>query len=393
MKKLKYFILGFMVSTLLLTNPAVKAADFLQSIKVVFSNMPIYIEGQKAQIKEKPMIYEGTTYLPMRSIAKALGKEVRYEADSRSIYIYTKGNEPVMDNKKDDNVEDKIDSKEFNLYNISIGDDKEHVINKLGDPDRQDASEYGFTWFIYNKDYKNYIQVGIKDSKVVGLYTNSANWQSKKGIKFGSTYLEVQNAYKTPLTYIQKGNTKYYFSNSIKESNTFLIDDAYTTIFYDMHKNQTVTSVLIIEKDTELTLNGFYGEGSKELIKAYEKQIFDLSNAVRVREDLKPYSWDDLASKSSRLHSEDMAKGDFFAHTNLRGESPFVRMNNQGIRYNMAAENIAAGQNNAIYAHEGWMNSKGHRTNILGKCERLGVGVYFGGAYSTYFTQNFYTPR
>lgn len=63
------------------------------------------------------------------------------------------------------------------------------------------------------------------------------------------------------------------------------------------------------------------------------------------------------------------------------------------VSYSTAGENIAAGQQSAIFAHEGWMNSAGHRRNILADFERLGVGVGFGGDMHTYYTENFYSPR
>ncbi|WP_058485677.1 CAP-associated domain-containing protein [Defluviitalea phaphyphila] len=393
MKKVKYFVLGFSISAIIFNSPTIKAADVLKNIQVAFSNIPIYVEGTKANFTKSPMIYNGTTYLPVRSVAETLGKKVLYDKESSSIYIYSEGNEPEIKKEiTNNNDTSKVSEAEFSIYNISIGDSEEKVIQELGNPNRLDASEYGFTWYIYNEDYTNYVQVGIKDGKVVGLYTNSANWESKKGIKLGSTSLEVQKAYGTPLSYILKGNTRYYISADKSEVNTFLIDNSYVNIFYDIYNNQTVTSILIIDKDTELSLKSFYGEESEELIEAYEKQIFDLANAIRARNGLNPYTWDEKAAKSSRLHSQDMAENNFFNHTNLDGESPFDRMKDQGIIYMMAGENIAAGQTSAIYAHEGWMNSEGHRKNILGDFERLGTGVAFGGEYKIYYTQNFYTP-
>ena len=63
----------------------------------------------------------------------------------------------------------------------------------------------------------------------------------------------------------------------------------------------------------------------------------------------------------------------------------------ENIEYIRSGENIAAGQINAIYAHEALMNSLGHRKNILGNYDNIGVGVSFGGHYKIYYTQNFYS--
>ena len=85
-----------------------------------------------------------------------------------------------------------------------------------------------------------------------------------------------------------------------------------------------------------------------------------------------------------------MMKENYFDHTNKNNESPFDRMKKENITYSGAGENIAAGQTSAIFAHEAWMNSQGHRKNILGDYKYIGVGVSFGGYYSIYYTQNFY---
>ena len=104
---------------------------------MAFSNRPIYIEGSKANLSNKPILYEGTTYLPMRDVAQALGKEVLYDTSSRTIYIYSKGNEPTINEGKDNKQQDKDlakqqeVSREFTINNISIGDSLEHLKSKL----------------------------------------------------------------------------------------------------------------------------------------------------------------------------------------------------------------------------------------------------------------------
>jgi len=67
-------------------------------------------------------------------------------------------------------------------------------------------------------------------------------------------------------------------------------------------------------------------------------------------------------------------------------------MEDAGIRYKTAGENIAMGQMDGIFAHESWMNSPGHRATILGFFEYLGVGVDADEKSSICYTQNFFTP-
>jgi uncharacterized protein YkwD len=88
-----------------------------------------------------------------------------------------------------------------------------------------------------------------------------------------------------------------------------------------------------------------------------------------------------------------MAKKDYFSHTGKDGRSPFDRMTDAGYAYSAAAENIAAGQRTPADVVKGWMNSAGHKANIL-NCtySEIGVGYAKGGSYGTYWTQDFGKP-
>ncbi|MFD0676669.1 MULTISPECIES: CAP-associated domain-containing protein [unclassified Paenibacillus] len=275
---------------------------------------------------------------------------------------------------------------------IHIGDAAEDVIAKLGEPARKDLSEYGFQWFIYNQDYSSYAQIGISGGRVVGLYSTSANWEYN-GLSDGSAKSAVLNLYGQPLASITKGNTRFTMNYGKGEYGTYETSDSYVTFFYDLHRNNVVTSIQTIAKPTELALAAFYPEASDSLITAYERQIFDLANAARVKLGKPAFTWDDKIAGTARKHSADMAANNYFAHESKNGASPFDRMKSDGIAMQAAAENIAAGQTSAIYAHEGWMNSEGHRKNLLSDIQRLGVGVAFGGKMTIYYTQNFYTPQ
>ncbi len=276
------------------------------------------------------------------------------------------------------------------VRNIAIGDALSRVIQEAGHPSRQDLSKYGFIWYIYNQDYHNYTQVGIKNNQVVGLYTNSAAWTSPEGVQAGSTRDMVRDVYGDPLSYIQKGNVRYEVYSD--EYYTYQRDNYYLTVFFDLHDGSRVTAVQLIERETELAMDDFYPDPGVDIRESYERQIFDLSNAVRVREGLPPFRWCGGVRETARKHSEDMATRNFFDHDTPEGRKPADRLQEDSIYFVKAGENIASGQTSAIFAHEGWMNSSGHRSNILADFERLGVGVYFGGSYYVYYTQKFYTP-
>ncbi len=92
---------------------------------------------------------------------------------------------------------------------------------------------------------------------------------------------------------------------------------------------------------------------------------------------------------AAQAHSEDMARQDYFDHNSLDGRSPFDRIAATGYPSG-SAENIAAGQQDAAAVVRGWLDSPGHRTNILA-CDSKdsGVGVARGGSYGIYWTHTF----
>ncbi len=87
-----------------------------------------------------------------------------------------------------------------------------------------------------------------------------------------------------------------------------------------------------------------------------------------------------------------MIDRNFFAHNTPDGQTPFDRMKAAGISYSSAGENIAAGQYSPQNVMDSWMNSPGHRKNILNPdFEYIGVGLARGGSYGIYWAQEFAT--
>ena len=89
-----------------------------------------------------------------------------------------------------------------------------------------------------------------------------------------------------------------------------------------------------------------------------------------------------------------MRDNNYFSHDSPRYGSPFEMLQSFGVKYSSAGENIAAGQKNAQQVMNDWMNSSGHRANILNKnYTELGVGFVEGGSYGTYWVQEFVKPQ
>ncbi|MFC4403411.1 CAP-associated domain-containing protein [Gracilibacillus xinjiangensis] len=284
-------------------------------------------------------------------------------------------------------------SQTFSIYNIELGDTKAEVENEIGNAKRNSLNEYGVDWYTYHENYQNFVMVAYNaNQQVAGLYTNQNLLTSTNGLTIGSERNNVRSALGDPIDGIRKGFT-YYQTQNNEEYDTFLIDQNYVTIFYDLHQGETVTAVQIISADLESEKAGFFADPSDQLRQGFESQLFDLTNAARVVHGKRVLAWTESVKETARHHSEDMASNNYFSHTNLDGETPFDRLTSDGIDYRMAGENLAAGQSSSIFAHEGLMNSLGHRKNILkGDYHSLAVGVAFGSDARPFYTENFITP-
>ncbi|OCA90548.1 serine protease [Bacillus sp. FJAT-27225] len=279
----------------------------------------------------------------------------------------------------------------FSVYNIELGDSKADVEKRLGSEKRSTMNEYGLNWNAYHQDYRQFIMVMYdQDNKVAGLYTSQDLIASTNGIERGTAKDLVREKLGAPLTTIQKGGVFYRLQQD-QDYDAYFKDGTYITVFYDKHEGNTVTALQLIRQDVEEKKTNLYGDASGSLKEGFEYQMFDLTNATRVNHQLPILEWDDHVRETARKHSDDMAENNYFSHTNLDGQSPFDRMEEDKLRFVLAGENLAYGQFSSIFAHEGLMNSKGHRDNILKRdYEYLGVGVAFNEQSQPYFTQNYY---
>lgn len=130
-----------------------------------------------------------------------------------------------------------------------------------------------------------------------------------------------------------------------------------------------------------------YVEWSPE---AYAYEVFELTNAAREKYGLPLLKWNDALTEVAMAHSQDMATRNYFDHYTPEGLSPGDRLRKAGISYSAVCENIAAGQATPEEAVAGWLNSPGHRANILDPdITEMGVGYASGGYYGDYWTQVF----
>ncbi|MGE5474308.1 MAG: SafA/ExsA family spore coat assembly protein [Ignavibacteriales bacterium] len=128
-------------------------------------------------------------------------------------------------------------------------------------------------------------------------------------------------------------------------------------------------------------------------ITAVEKEVARLVNVERAKNGLPALAYNWQLARVARIKSEDMKNNNYFSHTSPTYGSPFTMMRSFGISYTAAGENIAMGQRTAAEVMNGWMNSPGHRSNILNSSfTQIGVGYAKDSYGRGYWTQQFIRP-
>lgn len=202
------------------------------------------------------------------------------------------------------------------------------------------------------------LEAGISKDYLVSIKTRNGEW-GIYGSKDYENFLAV---------YYENNKAKFLYTTDLS---TYTGDG---TVYADKNDNNKEYAVSIG------TLPSFDAATNETL-------IFELTNAFRAVHGLSPLQWNDKLQAAARSHSEDMETKGFFSHTNPDGLEPWDRITTAGYKWRSCAENIymySAGVD-AISAMDGWINSPGHRQNLLTTdCDELGVGI--SGAYAT---QNF----
>ena len=116
----------------------------------------------------------------------------------------------------------------------------------------------------------------------------------------------------------------------------------------------------------------------------YEQQVIDLINEIRIKNGLSPLTENTALSRCAKAKSQDMHDKRYFSHQSPTYGSPFDMMKQFGITYRTAGENIAMGQTTPQAVVNAWMNSEGHRANILNASfTQIGMGYVADGHYWT----------
>ncbi|GAA0382609.1 CAP domain-containing protein [Bacillus horti] len=288
---------------------------------------------------------------------------------------------------------------------VYLGMKEQEILNTLGEPQREEPSAYGYTWWVYNDDWETYIQVGVKNGELVTLYTNAPKW-SWNELSPGLNSEQWEEAWEQRESVSFNHKLGYYTfdltSTDIEERPLSIVGDTAIQLYIDIHNNQQISAIRLMDTET-LLLHRPYAlkyigqlpeapspseQEWKDIEQASERQIFDIINITRVWYDLDPFEWHGEAAEVARGHSSDMGVNDYFDHVSPTFGDLGDRLQRANVAYSSAGENIAWNYVDGPDAHQGWLNSLGHRKNVMEEqFTHLGVGVI-----EKHFTQNFLRP-
>lgn len=168
---------------------------------------------------------------------------------------------------------------------------------------------------------------------------------------------------------------------------TYQIQSPVKSIFGDL-ANDSINFLTVKPKTGESVELGFQTDQFR-FDASMEKAMIGLVNRERQLEGLPTLEYDPKLQEVARLHSQDMLKRGYFSHYSPEGESVANRADQMEINYLVVGENLAYAPNLNV-AHDGLMNSPGHKANILSTdYHKIGIGVANAGDYGIMFTQVF----
>ncbi|MDR7857378.1 stalk domain-containing protein [Tissierella sp.] len=342
--------------------------DIIIKLEIGSSNAVVEKENNKViktTLDVAPQIINNSTLVPVRFIGEATGADVTWNKATRTVTVKSNIGESSQDIEIVNSGEGQKNTDSNNLgitigdFYIELGDSVDTVIQKLGKPNRIDEKVTRLDWYVYNDDYSKFIMIGIFKDKVASIYTSHTNFVVNDVIKYGS-----------PEESLSKSQLNKYY-----------IDEINGNILY---------GIMI----SDVNAGGLWGPvlDNNDRSSYIELQQVDCLNAFRVYNGLNPLKIDDIAQKTAREHSKDMAENGYFAHVALDGRRFPDRYNDNNGRYFACAENIVAGSDDGFNQFKQFLNSIGHRNNMLYNLPQyIGIGVYYNenSQYKYYGTQLF----
>ena len=310
--------------------------------------------------KDGGAIIQPTGTAKRSQIATIMMRFIQYFDDDPS-------NDPAVPEDPDpsDSFAGSVDSIQVQGMSYQLGMSVSTLIAQAGQPDETlTGFDSDATWYVYGTDtYENFFMAHVKDGVVYELCAG------------GPSVSFMDHHPGQPIDDAMDQALREAVQQPGVHSGVDGINDGYANdniIFYILYDNN-------IGSDSD--------EETAQTLYAECRLNFHLVNAYRAIYGLQTLKWSESAATAARLHCEDMRDQNYFEHDSLDGRTVVDRLDAQGISYRACGENIAWGQGNGFTAFNSWLNSYGHRQNMLYPTfTHLGVGASTG----PYWTQDFY---
>ena len=247
---------------------------------------------------------------------------------------------------------------------------------KFGDY-AQCANNANYAQYANNANYGIYAQYGISPANQIFCT-----------VMRGDTLWKIASRYHVTLDALISANPQIQNPDSITPGQSIKIPGAHTNQPVTTPAPSQPTSIPAPVRPTvtpappqSVTTPGANNNNS---VTDYESEVARLVNEIRVQYGLNTLALDAELSRVARYKSQDMRDKNYFDHTSPTYGTPFQMMKSFGISYRTAGENIAYGYATPQAVVDGWMNSPGHRANILNASyTKIGVGYVADGHYWT----------
>lgn len=293
----------------------------------------------------------------------------------------------------------KVEKTSVNAISTLLGENSESLLAQWGEPDRIDPSAYDYQWWVYNKDLTHYVQFGVENDKIVTIYAGGQN-VNVAPFHFGQQYAEISKQFPF-LNEVSVDKNNYQFELSeqeIQQQPLISLENGWAQLYFDNFTKELVgiryldADTLLKQRPYQLIYRGQLVQPAQvsdaqlqKIEQGNAKQILDTTNIIRMVYNLHLLNWDDQTSQVAYLHSKDMNDQNYFSHDSPKFGSLGDRLHQGSVTFRMAGENIASNYPDGVAAVQGWLNSEGHRKNLLdSQYTAIGIGVD-----NKYYTQDF----
>lgn len=260
---------------------------------------------------------------------------------------------------------------EINGVKLNIGEKKESVIAKLGEPDRIDKSLFNLERYIYIGNYENYLMLGFENNTLSEIFTTSDNFEYRSiSGKLKYSDIDVEN-------FINYTNSKASIRDFVSKC----------TIYFDKYDNYEIDSIYII---SESLMNRekapFFNQTH---ITSFEKEIIDLINTKRTKSGIGLVEEASSVSNISNNQCAYLAKLGKIVYVNQANKNLLERLSSSKISFASAAEMSVSLNSDTFEIYNNIISYQAFRVNILDAgYNKVGIGCAINGGH-LYYTIDF----